>query len=315
VPDLSPLQSRALGCLLGQLSGDALGSQVEFAPPDALRERYPDGLRDMHDGGTWNTIAGQPTDDSEMALGLARMLVAERKYDPASAREVYVAWHRSQPFDCGNTIVKALLGRTDPNSQANGAMMRVSPLGIFGARGSLDQVAAWARADAALTHPNRVCVQANALFTMAIASAIADGGSGPEVYARVVKWAGEMAAPTALRETIAAAASGPPERFVPQAGWVLIAFRNALYHLANTASLEEAVVATVMAGGDTDTNAAICGALLGAVHGRGAVPERWVETLRACRPEAGPRVMQPRPEVYWPVDAEELALALVEGAG
>jgi len=36
--------------------------------------------------------------------------------------------------------------------------------------------------------------------------------------------------------------------------------------------LEEAVVDSVMRGGDTDTNAAICGALLGAVHGRGAIP-------------------------------------------
>jgi hypothetical protein len=30
-------------------------------------------------------------------------------------------------------------------------------------------------------------------------------------------------------------------------------------------------VETVMRGGDTDTNAAICGALLGAVHGRDAI--------------------------------------------
>jgi ADP-ribosylglycohydrolase len=30
-----------------------------------------------------------------------------------------------------------------------------------------------------------------------------------------------------------------------------------------------------MSGGDTDTNAAIAGALLGAVHRRGAVPAEW----------------------------------------
>ena len=69
--------SRAQGCLLGQLAGDALGSLVEFKSPEEIRRTYPDGVRELADGGTWNTIAGQPTDDSEMALLLARML-AER---------------------------------------------------------------------------------------------------------------------------------------------------------------------------------------------------------------------------------------------
>lgn len=56
--------SRAQGCLIGQLVGDALGSVVEFQSSEQIWQRYPDGIRDMADGGTWNTIAGQPTDDS-----------------------------------------------------------------------------------------------------------------------------------------------------------------------------------------------------------------------------------------------------------
>ena len=70
---------------------------------------------------------------------------------------------------------------------------------------------------------------------------------------------------------------------------------------------------TAMRGGDTDTNAAICGALLGAVHGRNAVPGQWVESLLKCRPAAGqPNVLRhPRPECFWPVDALELAERLV----
>jgi len=64
---------QAQGCLLCQLAGDALGSLVEFQSPDEIRRGYPDGVRELADGGTWNTIAGQPTDDSEMALILARM--------------------------------------------------------------------------------------------------------------------------------------------------------------------------------------------------------------------------------------------------
>lgn len=77
--------SKAQGCLLGQLAGDALGSLVEFQSPDEIRLGYPDGVRELADGGTWNTIAGQPTDDSEMALLLARMLVKTGLYDPEAA--------------------------------------------------------------------------------------------------------------------------------------------------------------------------------------------------------------------------------------
>jgi hypothetical protein len=84
----------------------------------------------------------------------------------------------------------------------------------------------------------------------------------------------------------------------------------------NAPNFEEGVVDTVMRGGDTDTNAAICGALLGAVHGLNAVPVRWVDRLLNCRPEAGrPDVRHPRPDVFWPVDAMDLATHLVSGRG
>ncbi len=39
--------SRAQGCLLGQLAGDALGSLVEFQSPDEIRHGYPDGVREL----------------------------------------------------------------------------------------------------------------------------------------------------------------------------------------------------------------------------------------------------------------------------
>ncbi|OQB34939.1 MAG: ADP-ribosylglycohydrolase [Candidatus Latescibacteria bacterium ADurb.Bin168] len=115
-----------------------------------------------------------------------------------------------------------------------------------------------------------------------------------------------------LLEAVQGAAESPPADYVHQQGWVLTAFRNALWQLLHATNLEEAVVDTVMRGGDTDTNAAICGAILGAVHGRDAVPGQWVDSLLDCRPAAGqPNVRRPRPECFWPVDALELAERLV----
>ncbi len=304
--------SRAQGCLLGQLAGDALGSLVEFQRPEQIRREYPNGVRELVDGGAWNTIAGQPTDDSEMALLLARMLVKTGSYDPEEARKEYQYWLDSGPFDRGMTVSSGLRGNLNPDSQSNGAMMRISPLGIFGAGFELNQVAEWAIQDAALTHLHSVCQQANALFAMGIAHAIQSGCDRKELYRNIGQWAVDLAVDPALMDVIQGAAEAPPEDYFHQKGWVLIAFRNALWQLFHAPNLEEAVVVTIMRGGDTDTNAAICGALLGAVCGRDAIPVQWLESLQNCRPETGhPRVHNPRPECFWPVDVLELAEQLV----
>ena len=305
--------SRAQGCLLGQLAGDALGSLVEFETPEAIHRSYPGGVRQLATGGTWNTVAGQPTDDSELALMLARTLVEHARYDREAARQAYVWWLGSGPFDCGNTIAAGLTGPPNAASQANGALMRVSPLGIFATNHVPVRAMEWARQDAALTHPHEVCCQANALFAVAISLAIGAGCGAEELYRRVCQLADNMTIEPALQEAIRGAAQSPPADYVHQQGWVLIALRNAMWQLLNATTMEEGVVDTVMRGGDTDTNAAICGALLGAVHGRNALPKQWIDTLLGCRPEAGRLgVRHPRPEVLWPVDSLQLAVRLVE---
>ena len=109
------------------------------------------------------------------------------------------------------------------------------------------------------------------------------------------------------------AADAPPPEYVRQQGWVLTALHNALWQLLHAPDLEEGVIDTIMRGGDTDTNAAIAGALLGAVYGIKAVPERWTRTILDCRPAKDrPEVAHPRPKDLWPVDALWLAKSLVK---
>ena len=61
----------------------------------------------------------------------------------------------------------------------------------------------------------------------------------------------------------AAAASGAPACDAGSQGFVLIALQNAFFELLHAPDLQTGVVNTVRRGGDTDTNAAIAGALLG----------------------------------------------------
>jgi ADP-ribosylglycohydrolase len=304
--------SRARGALLGQLAGDALGSLVEFKSAAVIRSAYPDGVRELASGGAFSTLAGQPTDDSEMALMLARSLVANGGFVAEDVLGRYVFWLESGPFDCGSTVRSALHGHKDRDSQANGALMRVSPIGIVGAMLPLTTVAAWAEADAALTHPNPVCLQVNALYAMAIATAVREGRAPAELYTRVKAWAAERAVDDEVMRIVRLAETQAPVDFMRKQGWVLIAFQNALYQLTHAIGLEQGVVDTVMRGGDTDTNAAIAGALLGAVYGLEAVPGQWRNAVLSCRPwEGDHRVRHPRPECFWPVDALELAERLL----
>jgi ADP-ribosylglycohydrolase/fructose-1,6-bisphosphatase/inositol monophosphatase family enzyme len=332
---------RAQGCLLGQLAGDALGALVEFKSAAAIASLYPkDGPRKLDDGGPHRIAAGQPTDDSELALMLARSIIARSGFDAERVAAAYAAWDHGwthsdepetcshpwcRPFDIGGTTSRALAeitpadasrgtsatrarSRANPISLANGALMRVSPLGVWGAFREAGLVAAAAREDAELTHPNPVCQDASAVFAVSLAAAIRDGLSASETFEVALAHAREAA----IRAALESARSAPPADFLSEQGLVLIALQNAFYQLLHATTLEEGIVATVRAGGDTDTNAAICGGLLGAVHGRASVPDQWQSMVLSCRPLVGqPAIHQPRPAIFWPTDALVLAERLL----
>jgi ADP-ribosylglycohydrolase len=294
--------ARAQGCLLGQVIGDSLGSLVEFKAASEIARLFPGGVRALADGGVYHTIAGQPTDDSEMALALARSLLANRDFVPEKVLEAYREWMQTRPVDIGTTTERGLLGLHTTESESNGSLMRVSPVGVWAA-GNAARAARAAREDSALTHKNPVCVEACAAYAAAIAVGVAGGTREAMREAALANCRGRA------REAIASAK--PPDDYFTHMGWVLVSLQNAFFHLQES-SFEEALVATVSAGGDTDTNAAICGALLGAALGRGAIPARWILPVLACRSTVDAGAPRPRPSAYWPDDILELAEALLQ---
>lgn len=295
---------RAAGCLLGQVIGDNLGALVEFKGASDIAREYPRGVRDLADGGVYKTIAGQPTDDSEMAFALARSLVKEKAFQKEAVLAAYRDWLQTRPVDVGATTERGLLGLHTMESESNGSLMRISPVGIWAA-GDPARAARAAREDSALTHPNEVCVEACAGFAAAIAAGVG-GASRQEMLQVALAHASGRA-----RAAIEQGASGtPPADYEKNMGWVLIALQNAFYCLTRH-DFEAGLVETVGRGGDTDTNGAIAGALLGAAHGRDAIPSRWILPVLSCRPldEAG--ALRPRPMTYWPDDILDLAEALL----
>ena len=97
-------------------------------------------------------------------------------------------------------------------SQANGALMRISPLGIWGWRREPREVAEAARADARLTHPHEICQEASAVYAVTIARAIRDGGDPATVYEWALRWAQANVrdSASAVIECLERAATDPP---------------------------------------------------------------------------------------------------------
>ena len=312
---------RAKGCLFGQVIGDNLGGLVEFQSEGEIAHLYPKGVRDLRDGGRWKLLAGQATDDSELALALARTLLETGSYDREAVATAYGNWYESGPFDIGCAIGRALSAaatadtgckaeasssQAKSDSQANGSLMRISPMGIWARRPEVaDRIA---REDSRLTHPNEVCADACGVFAAAIAEGIHSGDRD-----KMFGVAQVHALTDTIRDALGRAHKGEaPEGYSGRkSGWVLIALQNAFCHLRRGATVEEALVDTVGKGGDTDTNGAIAGALLGAADGLGAIPRRWVMPVQACRPHGALGALRPRPMTYWPDDLAAIAEALL----
>jgi len=214
--------------------------------------------------------------------------------------DAYRDWLQTRPIDIGETTERGLLGLHTTESESNGSLMRVSPIGVWAA-GDPARAAAAAREDSALTHPNPVCVETCAALCAAIAAGVAGATRKDMVKAAAAHCTGPA------REAVERSAL--PASF--ERPLALTALQNAFHRLASRASVEESLVATVGCGGDTDTNAAIAGALLGAFHGRNAFPSRWIYPVLACRPLAEAAVARPRPMEYWPDDVLEVAEALL----
>ena len=302
------------GAMMGLLVGDALGAQVEFRRARDIARSHPDGVREMEASEVWGTAPGQPTDDGELALSLADALIeAEGRFDRTAIANAYAQWVRSAPFDVGTTTWRGLHGEPDHASESNGGLMRVTPIALLYAHAGRDIAGTWAYRETGFTHPSETCRIASQLFVCTVATALVAQMDGPALYAACAHAAHKRAAQApALYGAVERAGEEPPPSYEHDMGWVGIALGNALHWLAQGADFESALIETVRRGGDTDTNAAVCGALLGASQGLRAIPERWLRTVRTCQPDgrhpaSGEHARPPR---YWPARGFEVANAL-----
>ncbi len=292
---------KAQGCFIGLLSGDNLGSHGEFKFKHEISKLYPKGIKDLISGGVFNLLPGQPTDDGEMAIALARSIILMQRFDYDHVYNSYIDWADSEPFDIGSTISNALhQGIYDPKSASNGSLMRVAPIGIYGATLDLDTVASLSIQDAKCTHDNNIVFETNSIFARAISLAIKSDIAPRDLFTQMIDWA---TIPTIREKMIQAKSNIPANMDSYQKGFCLTALQNAMYHLYHTSNFSKAINSTFKEGGDSDTNCAITGALLGAVYGINAIPQQWINSIISCKPN--------RPKHYWASDVLDLSQNLI----
>lgn len=298
---------RAAGALVGQACGDALGVPYEFQPRLRGDERPV-----MRGGGLGPYAPGEYSDDTQMAVCVAEVAATGRPLTETASldaiAERFERWLAGGATDVGNQTravlddarrrtgspatrlrdAAAALHRRTGHTAGNGALMRTAAVALahLGDDASLAEAA---RAVAELTHADPLagdsCVLWCAAIDRAVREARLDGleeGVSLLPAERRDRWAAWLAE----------ASQGPPARFTPN-GFTVTALQAAWSAIAATPvppdapgsgefpcrQLEAALVAAIRVGDDTDTVAAIAGALLGARWGLSGIPAAWRRPL------------------------------------
>lgn len=301
------MSDKYLGAFLGVAIGDAAGSYLEFTKdptPDQVHKAMT-----MPGGGPHRLGPGQITDDTELALALADGLLRGRStksstiFPADTIANEYVKWMQTGPFDIGYTCRMAFGIKPGPNaagrmmheaslrsgSKANGALMRCIPICLFTAKNLRDTID-YARRDAALSHQNPTCQNANVAYCAAVAHLLECPKDTQGAMAKAAATSMTVAlceddvASWISLDTLADASVNE--------GFVKHAFSMAFWHLKRGTDFETAIRETIAKGGDTDTNAAIVGGMMGAYHGAEAIPSYLVDPVVAG---LNPR---PRPMAY-----------------
>lgn len=276
-------RDRAVGALVGLAVGDAVGTTLEFARPGSFTP-----IDDLVGGGPFGLQPGQWTDDTSMAMCLAESILDTDTHDAADQLRRYVAWYHTgywsstgRCFDIGTTTSRAL-GRfvrtgavtdevVDPDSAANGSLMRLAPVPIrwFADRGL---AAEYGAASSRTTHPADRPVDACRLAAAMIAALI--GGTPWDEVTAPDLWDGDPLDPRIAHVARGSwrDAEGPQIRGT---GYVVDALEAALWAVDGAASFRDAVLRAANLGDDADTTAAIAGQFAGARWGATGIPASW----------------------------------------
>ena len=299
---LSVLQDRGRGALLGLAAGNLLGLPMEGASYRDIGRRYPEGVTEID-----SLEVSRPLDDDlAQAVDLGEALLAGGDYTGEFAQRL-VRWRRENGRGIGITTSEVIdeleRGRELPEPARiiyerknriapNGGVMRCAPVAL--ARYSAPELLVSDSAvTCAVTHIAPTCQWSCIIVNAAIALLLR--GVAPDLRAllaaaqadgapNLAAAASDDGIPSAVLDSVSSGypvAAGPDwlRRDQRLIGHTLLALQAGLWAAVTPHNLEDALVGIVSAGGDTDTNGAVAGAVLGARYGASAIPQRWLDCI------------------------------------
>lgn len=285
----SALADRFEGCLLGLAVGDALGGRFEAQDAYAIRARFP----------TVEHLIAYPqdeiwyTDDTQMAIGVAEALVERGEIVEESLCRAFVTnYVPSRGYGRGaRAVLEAMEEGHDygkvaeehfpGGSYGNGAAMRVAPVGLL-FRDDRRRLWEQARLSALPTHRHALGIEGAQLLALAVVHC-----SAVERFDRAGFFAELTAAceSAEYREKLEAAERVRSPDDLAELGNRIEALHSAPTAIASFALTPDSFDATIgnviRLGGDTDTLAAMTGALSGAYLGASRLPARLVGLLES----------------------------------
>ncbi|ERJ05693.1 thiamine-phosphate pyrophosphorylase protein [Halorhabdus tiamatea SARL4B] len=280
----------AEGVLLGLASGDALGRPGEFKSAEQIASQHGE-VTDMLADGSHGKPAGTVTDDTEMALCIARSLVENGRFNGQDIADRFLEWFETDPFDIGLMTADALREyshgtdwrsagqevwqhRSEGSNAGNGSVMRCAPHAIAFAD-EPDTLQRVSKQSSAITHYDPRCRYGCVILNQTIAGYLR--GEDDPLTNALAQVEGD--APGELVETLRLVPDLIDESDLETTGYVVHTLQTALHDALTADSAEEAIVSAVNRGGDTDTIGAVTGAVAGARFGKESLPDRWLEQL------------------------------------
>jgi ADP-ribosylglycohydrolase len=280
-------RDRATGAILGLALGDALGAPFEFQRAASIPSPLPAFERQ------WIGLPpGTTTDDTAFARNLWRSLTErDGELDLDDVLRRHLRWLAGNPPDVGNQTAlalreaakgtpeaaRAVFERRGPEvSAGNGSVMYCAPLGVARAA-EPERLEDEAPALSALTHWDGRCRTACLAVTLSSA-ALVRGDDHERAVSEALAAVHEREGGEELEYLVGEAGRSRPIDG-PDMGFALFTAGIALQVVGEGLGFEEGLRHVVALGGDTDSNAAVAGALLGARHGRAALPGDWLDKL------------------------------------
>jgi ADP-ribosylglycohydrolase len=301
---------RVEGMLLGLAVGDALGATTESMLPGTRRERFGeirDYLANRHAA---DSNVGLPSDDTQLTFWTLEQMLVDEGLNPSNVAARFAS---RRIFGIGSTLTDFLDNlkagvsweRAGVRSAGNGALMRISPVVLPFLRNPSSGLWVDAALAGMITHNDSASISSCIAFVRMIWDLLALKEAPPPVWwvESFVETARSLECNDSYRPRggVYLGYTGTMWRFVEE--HLLPAYREGLtvleagsrwhsgaYLLETVPTVlyilmrhgddfEEAVVRAANDTKDNDTIAAIVGSVLGALHGKSAIPPRWLGSL------------------------------------